>query len=229
MTASPTLQHIKGDTNTVSVKIKLNGNYINLESYIFTLTVKKNPFDTLSSALIVKNITVTTQTDTVIFTLNSSDTVNVEAGEYFYDVTYKNALGAVQSIQWGVYKLLIDVSSQVNNTTLNYISTNLDVLEFEVDNFTNAIIVSSSINPVNNNPFPTSGTDWVIGEAPIEAINGVNATYSVIYPVKAGTMSVYLNGLLQKPSSDYSSSGQSITFLISPIIGDQILINYQKQ
>jgi mevalonate pyrophosphate decarboxylase len=74
-----------------------------------------------------------------------------------------------------------------------------------------------------------SSANSVIGEIPVGAINGSNATFTSAFVFVPESLKVFLNGVRQKLVSDYTSSGGSaITFLVSPIVGDSILIDYQR-
>jgi len=63
------------------------------------------------------------------------------------------------------------------------------------------------------------------GETPGGAVNGSNTVFTTANPYRL--LAVYLNGLRQRPSADYSeSSAQSFTFLTAPLSGDTISIDY---
>jgi len=72
--------------------------------------------------------------------------------------------------------------------------------------------------------------DIIANEVPTGAISGSNPDFVLAFTPKAGTLQVYLNGLLQEPESgnDYVLSGKIITFAVDPEVGDIILANYVK-
>jgi collagen type VII alpha len=69
----------------------------------------------------------------------------------------------------------------------------------------------------------------VWGETPTGTIDGSNRNYTTANPYTAGLLSVYLNGLRQRPTADYSETGnQSFQFLNAPLAGDSLSIDYIK-
>jgi len=63
-------------------------------------------------------------------------------------------------------------------------------------------------------------------EVPSGSINGSNAIFAISNTPIANTLAVYLNGLLQNLTSDYTFSGVTITFIIAPGSGEDILTTY---
>jgi hypothetical protein len=74
-------------------------------------------------------------------------------------------------------------------------------------------------------------SDYVANEIPSGDINGVNDTFVLANTPGAGTVSVYLNGLLQAPgmTNDYTIVADTITFNTAPLTGDVLLVSYVKQ
>lgn len=70
--------------------------------------------------------------------------------------------------------------------------------------------------------------NYISLETPTGSINGSNTVFSVANVVVVGTEMVFLNGLLQYKTIDYTISGSTITFIIAPFTGDHILITYFK-
>jgi hypothetical protein len=65
------------------------------------------------------------------------------------------------------------------------------------------------------------------GETPIGVINGSNHDFSSVNPYRAGLLAVYLNGLRQRRTADYSETGsQSFSFVNPPLPGDSLSIDY---
>jgi hypothetical protein len=70
---------------------------------------------------------------------------------------------------------------------------------------------------------------FVFGEPPAGSINGSNATFTAANQFIPESLTVEVNGLTQKLVNDYTvSGGLTITFLVSPVVGDSILLNYIK-
>jgi hypothetical protein len=85
-----------------------------------------------------------------------------------------------------------------------------------------------TVTPVQGVPGiqgPSGDSNPVIGETPGGAVDGVNTTLN---PFVAGSLSVYVGGLLQRAGVDYQESGShAFVFLgTPPQTGDQILIDY---
>lgn len=80
----------------------------------------------------------------------------------------------------------------------------------------------------------TSGTlsvsNFVFGEVPSGTINGSNTTFTLSVTPSTGTLSLYLNGVLQNAGAgnDYTLSTNSISFTTAPVSGDVILANFMK-
>jgi hypothetical protein len=65
------------------------------------------------------------------------------------------------------------------------------------------------------------------GETPAGAIDGINKDYTSANAYRSGMLAVYLNGLRQRRSADYSESGTSaFQFVTAPLPGDSISIDY---
>lgn len=69
----------------------------------------------------------------------------------------------------------------------------------------------------------------IIGEIPSGSINGSNTVFTTAYNVFGTSIDVYLNGLLQKRTDDYTfTSPNTITFTIAPPTGSNLLCDYIK-
>jgi hypothetical protein len=70
---------------------------------------------------------------------------------------------------------------------------------------------------------------FVFGEIPSGLINGSNATFTAANQFVPESLVVKVNGITQKLVDDYTvSGGLTISLLVSPVVGDKILINYIK-
>lgn len=92
-----------------------------------------------------------------------------------------------------------------------------------------------SIGQFDEEPFKqveVQKTDLIFNEVPGGAKNGVNLVFTTAFPYRAGTLQVYLNGLLQAPGEDYNETGNqtSFTFILPtvPINTDTLTVNYVK-
>lgn len=63
-------------------------------------------------------------------------------------------------------------------------------------------------------------------ETPSGTINGTNAEFTLANTPIAATVQVYLNGLLQEATDDYTLSGTTVTFVSAPLAGDKIRAIY---
>jgi len=69
----------------------------------------------------------------------------------------------------------------------------------------------------------------VMGEVPTGAINGINKTFTVANAVFGNAIDVFLNGLLQKRTDDYTfTSPATITFTDAPVTDSNLLVDYIK-
>ena len=71
----------------------------------------------------------------------------------------------------------------------------------------------------------------IVNEIPSGIINSINTDFSIANDPVTGTVSVYLNGLLQTPGTgkDYTISGKDITFTKAPRTNSEILVSYAKE
>lgn len=74
----------------------------------------------------------------------------------------------------------------------------------------------------------TSSGSFVIGETPSGAVNGSNATFTTAQNFAPESVQVFINGVSQTNSVDYTTSGTTtITLNVSPVSGDYIRVNYK--
>jgi hypothetical protein len=73
----------------------------------------------------------------------------------------------------------------------------------------------------------TSG-NFVTRETPSGTINGSNVSFTLAFTPTVGTETVYLNGLEQNLTTDYTISGSTITYGVAPISGDILRVSYLK-
>ena len=72
------------------------------------------------------------------------------------------------------------------------------------------------------------GADQVFNEVPAGLINSSNTIYTTASNFTTGTTRIYLNGLRQTLTSDYTESAlNEITFIVAPTTGDTLILDYQ--
>lgn len=65
-------------------------------------------------------------------------------------------------------------------------------------------------------------------ETPAGAINGTNPTFTLAnVPSPASSLRIFVNGVEQTPTTDFTLALQTITFTNPPIVGDQISADYR--
>jgi hypothetical protein len=75
---------------------------------------------------------------------------------------------------------------------------------------------------------PSRSTE-VYGEVPSGAINGVNATFVTALPYRTGTLRLYLNGVRQKLTNDYTLTPPvTFVFVLAPRTNDHVLVDYLR-
>lgn len=68
-------------------------------------------------------------------------------------------------------------------------------------------------------------TELVLNEAPLGAINGSNAAFTIANtPSDPRTVMLWLNGQLMTPATDFAVAGKNITFLCDPPRTDDVLL-----
>jgi hypothetical protein len=70
---------------------------------------------------------------------------------------------------------------------------------------------------------------FVFNEIPSGLINGVNKIYNLEFTPIAGTVVVFLNGLLQAPNFDYIITDNQIQFVKAPKINMDVYVCYIKK
>lgn len=110
------LSSIRGDTKTYTLTFKnSSGAVYNIKNWVVKMTLKQNASLPDSEAVVSK--TVTTFSDTTSgttgvaeITLLPSDTVNVEPGEYDFDIAVTTADNKHYTVMRGKYNLEYDVT-----------------------------------------------------------------------------------------------------------------------
>lgn len=71
-------------------------------------------------------------------------------------------------------------------------------------------------------------TAFVFNEVPAGTVNGVNVTFTLAATPLTGTVQLFKDGLLLKPTTNYSVSGLTITFVVAPAGGSVLLAHYLR-
>jgi hypothetical protein len=99
------------------------------------------------------------------------------------------------------------------------------LVESASGNATDCMHVDGSSGPCGGGA-PT----FVDGDLPTGIVDGSNATFALTaVPAPSASLSFYRNGMLQKPSVDYTATGNSVQFLTgaTPQPGDTLLASYR--
>lgn len=70
--------------------------------------------------------------------------------------------------------------------------------------------------------------DYVAVETLTGTPNGVLAAFTLAATPVTGSVQIFVNGLLQRPTTDYSVSGNTVTFTTVPALGDWLAASYFK-
>lgn len=107
--------------------------------------------------------------------------------------------------------IIYDQTSNITNLWDNYF-TNLNVTNLTVDNIT-----------INNT---TIGLLRSGDEVPTGTINGINVTFTLAHTPTIGSLSVKINWLGAKETTDYTITWNIITFTTAPIFWDTLRVKY---
>lgn len=90
--------------------------------------------------------------------------------------------------------------------------------------------IVTAINNISISGGGLNNTNFVADEVPNGAVNGINSTFVLANTPVAGSVEVYLNGMLMNPGAgnDYQISGVTITFNFVPTAGGHVLATYRK-
>jgi hypothetical protein len=81
--------------------------------------------------------------------------------------------------------------------------------------------------PIQGPPGPSGTLKIIWGETPSGTIDGINKNYTSAYVYSANQLAVFLNGVRQRRTGDYTETGnQSFSFVSAPLLGDSVSIDY---
>lgn len=110
------LSSVRGDTKTYTITFKnAAGAVYNIKNWVVKMTLKQNASLPDSEAVVAKTVTAfadTTSGTTGVaeITLAPSDTVNVDPGEYEFDIAVTTADNKHYTVMRGKYNLEYDVT-----------------------------------------------------------------------------------------------------------------------
>ena len=68
----------------------------------------------------------------------------------------------------------------------------------------------------------------VFNETPTGVIDGANKIFTLAHVPVLGTEQIFLNGLLKVPTTDYTISGATVTFVTAPAIASTLRAHYWR-
>lgn len=105
--------------------------------------------------------------------------------------------------------------------------SDVDVVTVEVNRPVS--VVSVGIPGAAGPAGPSGLAAQITGEVPSGSIDGSNATFQTEFEFVPESVDVTVNGLRQKRVDDFNTSGtQTITLVVSPEIGTNLLVNYLR-
>lgn len=210
------------DTTILKSKVGFNTDYTNLSGRIaakeglLTLTASKTANYTLSAYdYVIGDVT----SGTFTFTLPNAPADGTLVGVKMVGQTGTNAISlAVQGI---------DVFNG-GGTTASLIQNFQSItFKYKLSNHTwYSISTNLALGLLDTRYLGTS--NFVFNEVPSGTINSSNVTFTLANAPMSGTVRGYENGLRLKPTTDYSISGSTITFVSAPTTGDLLLFDYLK-
>lgn len=113
------------------------------------------------------------------------------------------------------YDATSSIQTQLNGKQATLVSgTNIKTVNGSSILGSGNLVVGSSVTPVS-------------GETPTGTINGTNPTFTIAHTPISGSVSVFINGLMERPTTDWTISGTTLTMIDIPATGDNLMVNYQ--
>lgn len=149
------------------------------------------------------------------------------------DILYPS-VQAVETRVRDLYKGAWSASSNIPSIA-NGTGTNGDYYRVSVSGSQN--LGAGAVSYYAGNTITYNGSTWeqsgsstanstAARQAPSGLINGANTIFTLSNAPLPNTLAVYLNGMLQDLTSDYTFSGVTITFVAPPTSGETILTTY---
>jgi hypothetical protein len=174
-----------------------------------------------------------------IFTAPGSDSLNFVGGLQVKGTlsvsALTNAYGDKQ-VRWNSSTGLISYIDTLADITFDNLGTGDTLLTNPSANTigVKSLIAGTNVtftvgaNSITINSSGLSSSNFVFNETPTGTINGTNATFTIANTPTSGTVQLFLNGLLQRPTTDYTISGTTITMINIPGTGDFMLVHYLR-
>lgn len=90
------------------------------------------------------------------------------------------------------------------------------------------MVVAGTNGELSTQTIPSSTTiNFADEETPSGTIDGTNLTFTLANTPISGSVKLYLRGLRLKRGDDYTISGTTITMIIAPLTGDNLLADYR--
>jgi hypothetical protein len=130
--------------------------------------------------------------------------------------------------------------NKVNGVTLAFFDPTSSI-QTQLNGKQATLVSGTNIKTVNGNSLVGSGnvtistglttSNFVFNEIPSGTIDGSNVTFTLANTPVTGTIQLFKNGFLLKPTTDYSVSGSTITMVTAPSntgYSDVLLAHYLK-
>jgi hypothetical protein len=114
--ATGTLTIIKGDDKTWAITVKDSSAVaIDITGWTIFFSVKSSRSDLDATAILTKAITshTTPAIGLSSLVLDDTDTVNLLAGDYWYDLQFKSSTGLIMSSEAGIFSIDQDVTTKI--------------------------------------------------------------------------------------------------------------------
>jgi hypothetical protein len=73
-------------------------------------------------------------------------------------------------------------------------------------------------------------SEGFVEETPSGTVNGSNVTFTLSFtPDDSAGVNVYLNGILQRLTTNYTISGATLTFVSAPALAQDVFVKYTKK
>lgn len=207
-------------TSLGTANSSISGLQTSLGSLNSTVTGLQTSYGTLNTSVTGLQSSVTALNSTTSGLQNSLTTVTNNVGSLqTSNSTLNQTVGGIQSSVTSLNNSVGSLQSSVNTLTpsVSGLQTSLASLTTSV----NGLLTS---NPAG---LPTAFVD---AEVPTGTVDGTNATFTLANPpVPMASLALYRNGILQKPSIDFTLSGTTVTFTATvPKTGDLLQAYYRR-
>lgn len=81
--------------------------------------------------------------------------------------------------------------------------------------------------PIRSQKYGSIRTRYIDDETPTGTIDGSNTAFTISKTPATGSLKVYLGGVRQRVTEDYTFSGRTITFTTAPLTGSILLVDFR--